>query len=158
MYTAVETNNSSIIHNNMYDMLFSYWRAFGRNSCITVYLFIMYVLWHVLWSHVSHMTCFVCSRENNVFWTETNELHEKAKECNGMGSQLIWSINFYSASHDNWCTATHWNRIMTAQCEGMGEVGSARYEPALLPPCPSRRVLCYSNCQRSTQSHQQSKG
>ena len=26
---------------------------------------------------------------------------------------------------------------MTAQCEGMGEVGSARYELALLPPCPS---------------------
>ena len=40
----------------------------------------------------------------------------------------------------------------------MGEVGSARYEPALLPPCPSIRALCYSNCQRSTQSHQQSKG
>ena len=36
--------------------------------------------------------------------------------------------------------------IMTAQCEGMGEVGSARYEPALLPPCPSIRALCYSNC------------
>ena len=33
---------------------------------------------------------------------------------------------------------------MTAQCEGMGEVGSARYEPALLPPCQSIRVLCYS--------------
>ena len=33
------------------------------------------------------------------------------------------------------------------QCEGMGEVGSARYEPALLPPCPSIRVLSYSNCQ-----------
>ena len=68
------------------------------------------------------------------------------------------SFNSYSASHDNWCTATLWNRIMTAQCEGMGEVGSARYEPALLPPCPSIRALCYSNCQRSTQSHQQSKG
>ena len=67
-------------------------------------------------------------------------------------------INSYSASHDNWCTATLWNRIMTAQCEGMGEVGLARYEPALLPPCPSIRALCYSNCQRSTQSHQQSKG
>ena len=40
----------------------------------------------------------------------------------------------------------------------MGEVGSARYEPALLHPCPSIRALCYSNCQRSTQSHQQSKG
>ena len=25
--------------------LFSYWRAFGRNSCITVYLYIMYVLY-----------------------------------------------------------------------------------------------------------------
>ena len=36
---------------------------------------------------------------------------------------------------------------MTAQCEGMGEVGSARYEPALLPPCPGIRVLSYSNCQ-----------
>ena len=56
-------------------------------------------------------------------------------------------LNSYSASHDNWCTATLWNRIMTAQCEGMGEVGSARYEPALLPPCPSIRVLSYSNCQ-----------
>ena len=30
---------------------------------------------------------------------------------------------------------------------GDGEVGSARYEPALLPPCPSIRVLSYSNCQ-----------
>ena len=52
----------------------------------------------------------------------------------------------------------HFDRIITAQCEGMGEVGSARYEPALLPPCPSIRALSYSNCQRSTQSHQQSKG
>ena len=34
----------------------------------------------------------------------------------------------------------------------MGEVGSARYEPALLPPCPSIRVLSYSNCQRSSHS------
>ena len=68
------------------------------------------------------------------------------------------TVNSYSASNGNWCTATLWNRIMTAQCEGMGEVGSARYEPALLPPCPSIRVLSYSNCHRSTQSHQQSKG
>ena len=27
-----------------------------------------------------------------------------------------------------------------AQWEGMGDVGSARYEPALLPPCPAIRV------------------
>ena len=28
-----------------------------------------------------------------------------------------------------------------AQWEGMGDVGSARYEPALLPACPTVRVL-----------------
>ena len=32
-----------------------------------------------------------------------------------------------------------------AQWEGMGDVGSARYEPAILPPCPTIRVLSYSN-------------
>ena len=32
-----------------------------------------------------------------------------------------------------------------AQWEGMGDVGSARYEPALLPPCPTIIVLSYSN-------------
>ena len=32
-----------------------------------------------------------------------------------------------------------------AQWEGMGDVGSARYEPALLPPYPTIRVLSCSN-------------
>ena len=32
-----------------------------------------------------------------------------------------------------------------AQWEGMGDVGSARYELALLPPCPTIRALSYSN-------------
>ena len=32
-----------------------------------------------------------------------------------------------------------------AQWKGMGDVGLARYEPALLPPCPTIRVLSYSN-------------
>ena len=31
-----------------------------------------------------------------------------------------------------------------AQWEGKGDVESARYEPALLPPCPIIRVLSYS--------------
>ena len=31
-----------------------------------------------------------------------------------------------------------------AQWEGMGDVGSARYEPALHLPCPTIRVLSYS--------------
>ena len=35
---------------------------------------------------------------------------------------------------------------------GWGEVGSARHEPALLPPCPSIRVSSYTDCQRSTHS------
>ena len=34
----------------------------------------------------------------------------------------------------------------------MGDVGSARYEPALLPPCPTIKVLSNSNFQRSTHS------
>ena len=34
---------------------------------------------------------------------------------------------------------------INAQWEGMGDVGSARYKPALLPPCPTTRVLGYSN-------------
>ena len=32
-----------------------------------------------------------------------------------------------------------------AQWAGMGEVGSARYEPALLPTCPPIRVLSCCN-------------
>ena len=32
-----------------------------------------------------------------------------------------------------------------AQWEGMEDVGSARHEPALLPPCPTIRILSYSN-------------
>ena len=48
----------------------------------------------------------------------------------------------------------HMNTVLTlkvlvmtidARWEGMGDVGSARYEPALLPPCPTIRVLSYSN-------------
>ena len=40
-----------------------------------------------------------------------------------------------------------------AQWEGMGDVGSARYEPALLPPCPTIRVLSYSNRKFSEIQH-----
>ena len=34
---------------------------------------------------------------------------------------------------------------LDAQWEGMGDVGLVRYEPALLPACPTIRVLSYSN-------------
>ena len=41
----------------------------------------------------------------------------------------------------------HWDTfkgIITAQWEGMGDVGSARYKPTLLPPCPTIKVSSYS--------------
>ena len=79
-------------------------------------------------------------------WNVHVRMYDYHSECKCSGCDKHY-FNSYSASHDNWCTATLWNKIITAQCEGMGEVGSARYEPALLPPCPSIRVLSYSNCQ-----------
>ena len=38
--------------------------------------------------------------------------------------------------------------FLTTQWEGMRDVGSARYEPALLPSCPTIRVLSYSSTLR----------
>ena len=46
----------------------------------------------------------------------------------------------------------HFEKDNYSTVRGDGEVGSARYEPALLPPCQSIRVLRYSNCQRSSHS------
>ena len=56
-------------------------------------------------------------------------------------------LTLKSTSHNNWCTGTLLNRTTTAQWEGMGDVGSARYEPALLPPCLTIRILRNCNCQ-----------
>ena len=47
--------------------------------------------------------------------------------------------------HANECYVTCDTLTIDAQWEGMGDVGSARYEPALLPPCLTIRVLSYSN-------------
>ena len=38
----------------------------------------------------------------------------------------------------HWDTFKHYNYSTVG---GNGDVGSARYEPALLPPCPTIRVL-----------------
>ena len=48
-------------------------------------------------------------------------------------------------SEEAYLTLTVLITTIDAQWEGMGDVGSARYEPALLPPCPTIRVLSYSN-------------
>ena len=91
-------------------------------------------------------------------WNETDDCDDdelikivKVNVSLSLYLPVIWwvSINSYSASHNNWCTGALLNRTITTQWEGMGDVGSVRYEPALLPPCPTIRVLSYSNCQRS---------
>ena len=46
---------------------------------------------------------------------------------------------------NNILTLTMLVTTIDAQWEGMGDVGSARYEPALLPPCLTIRILRYSN-------------
>ena len=63
-------------------------------------------------------------------------------------------LAYYQFADCKWAILTLKVLVVTidAQCEGMGDVGSVRYEPVLLPPCPSIRVLSYSNCQRSTHS------
>ena len=57
-------------------------------------------------------------------------------------------------SHSAWLAHSIFSVFLTlkvlvttidAQWDWMGDVGSARYEPALLPPCPTIRVLSYSN-------------
>ena len=54
---------------------------------------------------------------------------------------LIWFVPFPVSI----LTLTVLVTTIDAQWEGMGDVGSARYEPALLPPCLTIRVLNYSN-------------
>ena len=68
----------------------------------------------------------------------------------------IWLEYLHVTSHMQWnfsetslncglLTLTVLVVTIDAQWEGMRDVGSARYEPALLPPCPTIRVLSYSN-------------
>ena len=47
--------------------------------------------------------------------------------------------------HSMYLTLTVLVATIDAQWEGMGDVRSARYEPALLSPCPTIRVLSYGN-------------
>ena len=59
--------------------------------------------------------------------------------------QVLERIHITHSSHIVMLTLTVLVATVDAQWEGMGDVGSARYEPALLPPCPTIRVLSYSN-------------
>ena len=61
-----------------------------------------------------------------------------------MEQNLERGLIFLSVAYDT-LTLKVLVATIDAQWEGMGDVGSARYEPALLPPCPTIRVLSYSN-------------
>ena len=50
----------------------------------------------------------------------------------------------YYLIHLMYITLTVLVTTIDAQWEGMGDVGSARYESALLSPCPTIRVLIAS--------------
>ena len=57
----------------------------------------------------------------------------------------IMGCTVLSVFHGVNLTLTVLVTTIDAQWEGMGDVGSARYEPALLPLCPTIRVLSYNN-------------
>ena len=58
---------------------------------------------------------------------------------------LRYKTILYRLSAYHSLTLTVLVATIDAQWEEMGDVGSARYESALLPPCPTIRVLSYSN-------------
>ena len=60
-----------------------------------------------------------------------NDVHQHRDDCM-LSDSLYLTLKVLVATID-------------AQWEGMGDVGSARYELAVFPPCPTMRVLSYSN-------------
>ena len=64
------------------------------------------------------------------------------ERCNSLDSALHSLI---SVKGDPYLTLKVLVTTIDAQWEGMGDEGSARYEPALLPAYPTIMVLSYSN-------------
>ena len=62
-----------------------------------------------------------------------------------LGAQCISLPHLLLSLVGEQLTLTMLVATIDAQWEGIGDVGSARYEPALLPPCLTTRVLSYSN-------------
>ena len=58
------------------------------------------------------------------------------------GIGLLWYTSFTTASK---LALKVLVATIDVRWEGMGDVGSARYEPALLLPCPTMRVQSYSS-------------
>ena len=83
-------------------------------------------------------------------WQDSGH-HRDYQGFNSQGRKLHFV--YFGAIHCAWCDL-HVNGMNLkhgySTVGGDGDVGSVGYEPALLPPCPTIRVLSYSNCQRST--------
>ena len=78
-----------------------------------------------------------CNRQR-----DSENLHSHFYNCFSLlKCQSRQSVHWDTFKQDNYSTVGRW-----------GDVGSARYEPSLLPPCPTISVLSDSICQRSTQS------
>ena len=62
-----------------------------------------------------------------------------------MSLDVYNEVNMVQGQQDTPLTLKVLVATIDAQWEGMGDVGLARYEPALHPPCPTIRILSYSN-------------
>ena len=95
----------------------------------------------VLGSYLADPTSPIPPTVHQLSWLALSEL----KLC-GKHSNRRWRQAHYHNEHGTILTLTVLVATIDAQREGMRDVGSARYEPALLPPCPTIRVLSYSTC------------
>ena len=82
------------------------------------------------------VTCFECDNDRSKI---------DHRSLNSPINRFRFGSRFTALVSITLSTLTVLVTTIDAQWEGMGDVGSARYEPALLPPCPTIRVLSYSN-------------
>ena len=84
-------------------------------------------------------------------WVDMKLVHGNSRHPESQGSVECMNGDFkdiivaWMADDYIILTLTVLVTTIDAQWEGMGDVASVRYEPALLPPCPTIRVLSYSN-------------
>ena len=91
-----------------------------------------------------------CTKGHNVFHSHSHKTQEDRHRADCPISIMLLQGHTHRNNWYRQVTITSAQHPITAQWEGMGDVGSVRYESALLPPCPTISALSYSNCQRST--------
>ena len=97
-------------------------------------------------------TCMKVGNDSQWWCTESTSLNFKDAKQKSLNDTWMCKNNCHRltceglSKHYNYDCLTFTVLVTTidAQWEGMGDVGSARYEPALLPPYPTIRVLSYS--------------